>query len=294
MPTALVLTLRPKRRATVAASLGSAAHAAILEQIAAVDGALAAAIHDPQGIRPITVSPVLGLDRHGPQASVTPEQTYHLRVTLLAPALEQLVERWTERPLTQLVLGNLGWQVEQVATAPEQHPLAERLSYAQLLAGVGQAGAAAPAPRWYFTFITPVMFRRRHQCLPLPTPELVFGSLLERWNALAPLPLSDDVREFVAASLVMNDFNLRSVAMAGKGGVPQIGATGSCTYAVTGRDAYQEACVALLAQFARFSGIGAGTARGFGQVYSRQGSSRNHTPPTRQRKGYHHVEAPGP
>jgi CRISPR-associated endoribonuclease Cas6 len=110
------------------------------------------------------------------------------------------------------------------------------------------------------------MFRQRNRCLPLPAPELVFGSLLERWNVLAPLPLVEEAREFAARSLVVNDFELRSVASAGKGGVPQIGAVGVCSYTATSRDPYLERCLDVLARFAAYSGVGAGTARGFGQA----------------------------
>jgi CRISPR-associated endoribonuclease Cas6 len=270
MPTALVFTIRPHRPATVAASLGGATHAAILDQIAALDRPLATQLHSPQGVRPLTVSSVLGLAQGGVHARVTPERTYHLRVTFLSAALESVAGQWAARPFGHLSLGGVLWQVEHVASTPTQHPWADSESYETLLANARRGEARPGAPRWAFQFATPVMFRQRHRCLPLPAPELVFGSLLERWNALAPLPLTEDVRTFAATSLVVNDFDLQSKAVAGKGGVPQIGAVGSCTYTVTRRDPYLESCVAILARFALYSGVGAGTARGFGQVCCRQ------------------------
>jgi len=288
MPTALVFTLRPSRHAAVAASLGGAAHAAILEQIAALDAPLATQLHTVQGVRPLTVSPVLGLDQDGAQARVSPERTYVLRVTCLSAGLETVAQQWSAMRFERLSLGGVLWQVEHIAITPTQHYWADSESYEELLSGVRRGAAQRGAPRWAFHFATPVMFRQRHRCLPLPSPEHVFGSLLERWNALAPLPLTDDIRTFVATSLVVNDFDLRSTAMAGKGGVPQIGAIGTCNYTVTRRDPYLEACISVLARFAFYSGVGAGTARGFGQAFCRQSDRLMYTPTPR--KETNHVE----
>lgn len=286
MPTALVFALRPARRAMVAASLGGAAHAAMLEQIAAIDPALAAQTHGDQWARPLTVSPILGLEPEGPRATVTPERVYHLRVTLLSPELEALAAHWAPDGLRQLSLGGVLWQVEGTATAPAQHPGADRASYEQLLAAAIGGAEGPQDARWRLSFVTPMMFRQRSRCLPLPTPELVFGSLLERWNALAPQPLSEEVRRFAGESLVVNDFDLRSAGLRGKGDVPQVGAVGTCSYTATERDLYLETCLSVLARFAYYSGVGAGTARGFGQTRLLPGA-RAARRPTDQRAHAH-------
>jgi CRISPR-associated endoribonuclease Cas6 len=129
-----------------------------------------------------------------------------------------------------------------------------------------RAAAQRSGGRWVLDFVTPVTFRQRGRNQPLPLPELVFGSLLDRWNALAPIPLLDEARQFVTEALVVNQFELRAVVAPTKGGAVQVGAIGRCGYTALSSDRYGLACVEALARFAFYSGVGAGTARGFGQT----------------------------
>src|SRR5207253_197662 len=81
MPTACMFTLRPLAAHDAPASLARATHAAVLRLLAAADAALAARLHDDEGLKPLTVSNVLGLAARGPTARVSPEREYGLRVT---------------------------------------------------------------------------------------------------------------------------------------------------------------------------------------------------------------------
>jgi CRISPR-associated endoribonuclease Cas6 len=153
-----------------------------------------------------------------------------------------------------------------VTAEARAHPWAGSAGFDALL-GAAMRDVAGGAPgRWTLEFATPVTFRQGGRNQPLPLPELVFGSLLDRWNALAPLPLPDETRRFVAEALAISRFELRSTAVATRGGALQIGALGRCTYVATSHDRYGLACVTALARFAFYSGVGAGTARGFGQA----------------------------
>ncbi len=125
--------------------------------------------------------------------------------------------------------------------------------------------AGAAPRRWALEFISPVTFRHERTNHPLPLPELVFGSLLDKWNALAPLPLPSELHA-VAAGLVVSNFELRSLAVPTKGGALQIGAVGRCAYSAVQQNVAWLAEIDLLARFAFYGGVGAGTARGFGQT----------------------------
>jgi CRISPR-associated endoribonuclease Cas6 len=266
MPIACIFTLRPEAAATVSPALGRAAHAVVLEQIAAADAALAARIHADDRVKPLTVAPMGALDGRGEAARVNPERTYDLRVTLLDPSLEALAARWTPEALPRLSMDGIGWRVERVVAGDGAHPWAGRASFDELLGGAMRGVARGAGGRWTIEFATPVTFRQSGRNQPLPLPELVFGSLLDRWNALAPLPLPAETRQFVAEGLAVSRFELRSAVTPTKGGAIQIGTVGRCTYVATNPDRYGRACVEALARFAFFSGVGAGTARGFGQA----------------------------
>lgn len=265
MPTALVLTIRPIASADVAPDLARATHAAVLRLLAASDRALAARLHDDEGPKPLTVSNVMGLQSRGGRAAVTPERTHQLRVTLLDAELEQAAGGWTPETLGELEIGGAGWRVEGLTADGAAHPWAGRASYEELAAPALLRAAGGPS-RWTLELASPITFRQRGVVMPLPLPDLVFGSLLDRWNAFAPLALPEEVRRFAAECLAVSRFELWSQAVHGKGDVPQIGAVGRCTYSAINRDRYWLACVEALARFAVYGGVGAGTARGFGQA----------------------------
>ena len=262
MPTACVFTLRPSAAATLSPALGRAAHAAVLELIGAADAELARRLHADVPVKPLTVA-LLG-ERDGRLAS--PARSYDLRVTLLAPALETLAAAWSPATLPQLTIDGIAWRVERVAAAAAAHPWAGAAGYDALLAEALRSAARGAEPRWTLEFATPVTFRQAGRNQPLPLPELVFGSLLDRWNTLAPVPLPPEMRQFAAEALAISRFDLRSVMLPTKNGASQVGAVGRCTYSATSRDRYGLACMETLARFAFFSGVGAGTARGFGQA----------------------------
>lgn len=265
MPTALIFTLRPLAAGSLPASLARAAHAAVLRLIGQASPALAARLHDDEGPKPLTVSNVLGLPERGPRADVAPEHSYGLRVTLLTPELEAIAAGWAPAALGALDLDGLPWRVERVTADPAEHPWAGQASYEQLAAPALLRAEGGPT-RWTLEFAAPVTFRQRGLNMPLPTPDLVFGSLLDKWNAFAPLALPEEVRRFAAECLAISRFDLRSLAAPGKPGAIQIGAVGRCTYTAVNRDRYWLACVATLAHFAFYSGVGAGAARGLGRA----------------------------
>jgi CRISPR-associated endoribonuclease Cas6 len=265
MPSACIFSLRPTTAATLSPALGRAAHAAVLELIAAADAELARRLHADVPVKPLTIAPLGALDGRGSPLAVTPARSYDLRVTLLAESVEAPAASWLAAPPAQLVFDGVVWQVERVTAARAAHPWAGTDSYAALLASALR-DAARGGGRWALEFATPVTFRQAGRNQPLPLPELVFGSLLDRWNGLAPLPLPDEIRRFAAEALVLNRFDLHSVAVPTKGGALQIGAVGRCAYTATSRDRYGLACIEALARFAFYSGVGAGTTRGFGQA----------------------------
>jgi CRISPR-associated endoribonuclease Cas6 len=262
VPVALMFVLRPLRPARPDAALGRAAQAMALQLIAEANPALAAVLHNESAARPLTVTPPLNPDGQTPTI-VTPDHTYGLRLALAGAELERLAAQWEAHPPQQLAFGDVAWQVEQVTSNGVQHPWAGRAGYSELVAA-GVAAEEARVRRWALEFAAPVTFRRKGMNMPLPLPELVFGSLLDRWNATAPLPLPGELREYAAEQVAVERLELRSVRMVGKGGVPQIGAVGRCSYVLAGKDTSMAGIIETLCRAAFYSGVGAGTTRGMG------------------------------
>ena len=276
----LVLTLRPTTDTALPPRLGRAAHAILLARIAARDPALAGALHDEDGPRPITASELIG-GRVGDRR-VSPEQPYTLRYTALtAETAAVLAAAFT--PGDTLTFEGVDFTVEAIANgAPDSQnppstiqnqpsPWAACDDYQSLAARYLLPSGPAPASRWTFVLASPTAFRSQGQTQPLPLPGLFFGSLVKRWNAFAPVALPEEgVKRYAEEMVVISRFSLRSAPGWNRGRGDRrglrIGSIGKIAYSALNRDRYWLSALGLLAAFALYSGVGAQTTMGMGQV----------------------------
>lgn len=275
----LVLSVRPLEKVSLPSALGRAAHAALLKRIAARDAALADSLHVEGGTRPFTVSSLRGKRANG---FVLPEVNYTLRFTALsAEVANVLLDCFAVGDELELDAGR--FEVARVTCDANEHPWAARTSYEELAMGWLLA-RETPAPRLVLSFASPTAFRSGTRSLTresngtmgdrvpqgmvqiFPLPELVFGSLLDKWNAFAPTALPDETRRFAAECLAVSRIHLSSHAAPFKSeGVVKFGAVGTVTYAALNKDRYWLSLLNLLADFAQFAGVGASAALGMGQ-----------------------------
>lgn len=109
-------------------------------------------------------------------------------------------------------------------------------------------------------FLSPTSFKQSKAIQPFPLPELVFSSLLRRWNAFAPLELQFPIIDWKGQ---VSAYNLKTQTLKLKGGT-EIGTTGWVRYEFP--EPEQKAIATVLAHFANFAGVGRKTAMGMGQV----------------------------
>jgi len=261
----VVLTLRPLEAAPELPPVGRAAHALALEALRQFDAALAEQIHAGSGARPLTVSDLIGYSR---KRGVRPERTYTLRFTALtgpvAQGLAEAARGGVLAPGAEIRLGEASFKIEGVATEREAHPWAASFSY-EALSAPWLLGRVTPGPRIELQFASPTMFKSNGLHVPAPLPGWVFGSLLEKWNAFAPVALPPEARRFAEECLALSGFELRSRAGYVKEGGVRVGAVGTARYTAINRDRYWMSLMNLLADFALFAGVGAGTTMGLGQ-----------------------------
>lgn len=270
----IVLTLQPQRETALPANLGRASHALFLRLLTAADPDLTARLHDADGPRPFTCSNLWGARSAGGQIAVSPEKTYSLRYTTLTGELSQT---WRDQVLPalpeQVDLDGEPFQVISTTVDPEAHPWAGASSYEKLAAPY--LLAQAPLPRqWRLRFASPTAFRSKGMTVPMLLPDLVFGSLVDRWNLWSPVAISPEVRGFAAERVAVGGFRLETRALPFKGGSLQIGALGHCRYVMLGDDRYWRAAISALAAYAFYAGVGYQTTKGMGQVrwHSRRGA----------------------
>jgi len=263
----LVLTLRPLAAAPGPDNFGRAAHALLLNAVQAADPALAAELHAGSGLRPFTASNLLGYSR---RRDLNPARTYALRFTALTGPVAHALSAAAApggalAAGAELDLDGCRLQVEAVATAPAQHPWAVTASY-QALSAPWLLAQAAPASRLALRFASPTTFKSHELHVPVPLPAWVFGSLLERWNAFAPVALPPETKRYAEECLALSAYRLSTRMVAVKEGGLRAGAVGEARYTATNYDRYWLSLINLLADFALFSGVGVGTSAGLGQV----------------------------
>lgn len=122
-----------------------------------------------------------------------------------------------------------------------------------------------PPRRITFQFTSPTSFKSGGKHIPLPLPELVFNSLLERWNAYAPVIFPEETRRYAAECLALSRYKLSSRATPVKSLGMRVGGVGEATFSSLNYDRYWMSVISVLARFALFCGVGAGVSMGLGQ-----------------------------
>jgi len=267
----LVLTLHPLAQAEPGQPLplwwGRAAHALLLKTLRELDENLAQDIHDEEGVRPFTVSSLTGSFRGG---QLDLQGSYSLRFSGLTAQVSGFLWQ-AAQPGGRLAPGQkveLDYQAFEVTTAawePAVKEWAATASYSELAAS-RLVNSQAAERHLALQFSSPTQFHSQGHTMPLPLPELVFGSLADRWNSFAPVAFPPELKRYAAECLAINRFELGSHTVLIKNGGKRIGAQGTIGYTTLNYDRYWMSLVQTLAAFALFAGVGAGVSMGMGQA----------------------------
>lgn len=261
-----ILTLTTPRRGTLPAALGRAVYAEVLAQLHRRDPELTQQLHAWNGPVPLTCSSLNGASRRRADLFLEPDRPYELHITgLFDPVSQLLYALLLEDPQTDWTLQNHPFDLQSVTCDADAHPWAGVADYEQL-AAQHLLAPASPSNRVTLQFESPTSFKSSGMQNPIPTPDLVFGSLVDRWNRFSPIALSDEMRDFSRTCVAVSRYNLRSVPMPHKGGGFRVGGVGEVTYIALDGDRYWHGAMQMLADFAKFSGVGVQTTNGMGQV----------------------------
>jgi len=114
---------------------------------------------------------------------------------------------------------------------------------------------------------SPTAFQSQGRTVPLPLPGPFFGSLVQRWNLNSPVALPEaEVRRYAEEMVGVGRYVLRSAPGWDHGQGLRIGAIGRVSFTALNREHYWLSVLGLLAEYARYSGVGALTTMGMGQV----------------------------
>ena len=266
MLVSIVITVETDTERQLPRNVGRAHYAATLQRLQTVAPRLVTAIHDSDGPKPLTCSDILNgrSNRDGTRLEVG--KPYYLRITGLTQSVsEALLEALIEKPPDAMELARHPLRMTGSTAEEADHGWAGSTTYETLVAGQMLPGASMPK-QVTMQFASPTAFKQAGRQMPLPLPDLVFGSLVERWNAFSPLALSPEMRRFGAEMLVLTRYRLQSRPVVQKNGALRVGGVGTASYRALGGDRYWLATMRMLAVFARYSGVGVQTATGMGQA----------------------------
>ncbi|MFN8443277.1 MAG: CRISPR-associated endoribonuclease Cas6 [Caldilineaceae bacterium] len=269
MLTSLVLTLATDKTVRLPAHLGRANYSETLERLGQYDASLASELHDLEGAKPLTCSSLFGdIEYRDREALYRTGELYWLRVTGLTQRVSEaiLAAFWQQKPSFWKLAGH-PFQVVNAFCHPQRHPWSGSTTY-EALAERHLLGQPTTKQMNEVTleFASPTAFKSKELQVPLPLPNLVFGSLVDRWNRFSTVELSEQVRSFGELAVEVNVFDLRSVPVEQKNKSVRVGAMGSVRYRACYEDRYWLGLYQLLADFALYSGVGVQTATGMGQV----------------------------
>jgi CRISPR-associated endoribonuclease Cas6 len=222
-------------------------------------------IHASDGPKPLTCSGLLGVLPGRDSVTIRTGQVYHVRMTgLTTPISQALQATLVNDPPATWTLHDHTFTVTSAVCNAQQDPWTGYTTYEELAATQLLQGERPPR-QVTFEFASPTAFKSAGLTVPVPMPGLVFGSLVERWNAFSPVTLAPEMRRFGEEMMAISRYRLESRVVEQKNNALRIGGVGQATYVATGGDRYWLAVMQMLADFALYSGVGVQTTTGMGQ-----------------------------
>lgn len=263
---ALVVTVTTAQDTLLPAYAGRSIYALLMRWLNEYSPRLAQYWHDVEGIKPYTCSNLVGLQRHSPeQRLLKANHTAWFRITALNSDIVNALQSCLAHPPQSIDLDDNVLVVSSLTADSAQHMWAGTSSY-QSISSAYLLAQAIPPRRFGLEFASPTTFKQNNLNQPFPTPDLIYGSLTERWNAFSSIGISSEFREFARWGMVVDRFDIQSarVTIMEEGKVE--GTVGTVNYRTARYDRYWQSIAALLTEYAFYSGVGRYTTMGMGQV----------------------------
>ncbi|MBE9126485.1 CRISPR-associated endoribonuclease Cas6, partial [Coleofasciculus sp. LEGE 07081] len=271
----LILNLLPQSPIPLQFLTGRHFHALFLNLVSSVDRELGDYLHEAKADKPFTLSPLQIVRRGAPPCAPTNHnhilQAEHTkpiaagtpcwwRISLLDDTLfSQLTQLWLNlNPNRPWHLGPADLLITSILGTPQSpQPWANAISYAQLYEQSSDSDRQLD-----FCFCTPTAFRQKQHDCALPTRDLVFNSLIKRWNQYSGIELPKTILDSIFPSF----FNIHTELVTDSRS-KFIGCVGAMSFRLLGNvEPLVIKQINALANFALYSGVGRKTTMGMGMV----------------------------
>lgn len=162
-------------------------------------------------------------------------------------------------------VGKINFKIDDIFCSPELFPGTGVTSSDELR---DYCASASAADRVTIGFMSPASFRVDDKDYPFPKPELVFGSLADRWNRVEGEQVYDTgkIKEIASAYLIPDNWKGETRRVYFGKGREFTRFTGSFSYRLNLLPPEYRVLFAVLAEFGSYAGVGRLTAQGLGQV----------------------------
>ncbi|MGB0388882.1 MAG: CRISPR-associated endoribonuclease Cas6 [Ardenticatenaceae bacterium] len=264
MLASFVTYLRPLEVTLMDRHVGRWLNGLFFHLVCEADPELGRRMHDEMNLKPFTISSLKGNFKtiNGKRCAV-PDEVYRVRYTVLMDEVFQalgqvLLERYLERrPIT---IHGHPFELLRIGVAPH-----ERNSWVATSSYEALYEARKSEAKITLKFSSPTGFKNNDINIMFPLAVSVFGSLQRTWNAFAPIPLSEELRDFVLQKVAVSRYDLSSRVISA-GHYKLLGFVGQCTYRILDQESPIASELNMLADFALFGGVGMKKTQGMGQV----------------------------
>ena len=267
----IIVKFKAEADAVIPPTLGHHAYALFLGMLNRANAPVAQQIHDIDGPKPFTISPLQGrFRRHPGSLKLTEGEIYWIRFTFLQGDLfAHFLDAVMKAGNQTMQLDQAALRIDEVVTTPDKSPLCNCQTFEDILS------QALPERQIHLRFLSPTAFRSagRRNVL-FPEPRLLVNSLLPRWQSFSPVKLDDSLTDLADRNLRIARYKLET-RMLNFGSYQEAGFEGNCTLEMAERMPDEAAgSLNALADFAFYCGTGAKTTMGMGQTRRASWGSR--------------------
>lgn len=277
MPYAIVIHAFPQTDLPLVHAQGKILHGLFYEFLQNASAAKGDEVHSAEGLKPFSTALLLN-ERQRRAEHIRAGEEIKIRFTFLDDSLYPLLARYfLSTPDLRFDLVRTELTIARILSTPQSgEEWAGCASFADLY-----AQASDSEKQFSFQFVTPTFFKRGggpaypDLIVPLPLPDLVFGSLLRNWNQFSPTSFIEAnlLKEICSHHVEMTHHRISS--QVARLIFPRDdsqyrtttfpGFVGSCSFRLV--ELHDQSIIQTLnalADFAFYAGVGAKTTMGFG------------------------------
>lgn len=260
----ITLTLLPSQHGQTPRWLGRTIHAWFLDSLQSIHPMFSNTLHNLSIVKPFTISNLIGAKVQGNSFHFDPNHLVKVRLTTLHPqltlvVLNQVLPAWHQQKIM------LHSQLFTLQKIDIESGWSGCTTFEQLL-----KQTTSTQRNLTLHFASPTTFKRTGDYFDaMPYPMLIFGSLLDRWNTFSPVTMPPKVNLIFEKRIGVHYYagNHETIHLGGKRfnrPIPTF--SGKVQFYLAEEDPILRRYVHVLADFAKFSGVGYKTTMGFGQV----------------------------